>query len=307
MGDRRDGFYGEVRLVGVPGWTGDNRIWISKCSTANELARGIDAVLFFSGEKPHYFNYPEGHFETGELKIAKETETTKSFFGRMTKKYSKKNGVLTIRTPISPPISGPASASYTAEESATAEPEGDFDPSELEIAEETETSKSFPWRMVKKSFEKDGVLTIRTPISPPTSGPASAFYTAEESATPEESEDNANAHRNPTIAESSQSLQAPQPPIASAQKTADKYIPTDEIDYDVMQFLLCSEDQAPSRDGGESHRLPGFSTVLNSTAMPGAQNHSPGVTPSNDKLLGYETFEIPPWVEKQMVGCNQHT
>ncbi len=228
--ETKDSYPGEVRLVGVPGWTGDNRVWIRKCSTPDERARAIDAVLFFSGEETHYYSYPKGHFEIGELKIAKETETTKSFFGRMTRKYSKKNGV----------------------------------------------------------------LTIRTPISPPTSGPASAFYTAEESATAEESEDNANARRNPTIAESSQSLQAPQPPIASAQKTADKC--TDEYDYGVMQLLLCSEDQAPSRDGGESHRLAGFSTVLNYTATPGAQNHSPGVTPSFDKFFVDETFEIPPWV-----------
>ncbi|CAM6014880.1 unnamed protein product [Sphagnum balticum] len=206
MGNKRDGYYGEVRLVDVPGWTGPNRLWIPKCSTPDELARGIDAALFFSGEEPHYFNYPKGHFDSSELKIAKETETTKNFLGRMVKKYSQKDGLLTPRTPISPPISGPASACHTAEES----------------------------------------------------------------------EDNANPHRNPTIAESSQSLQAPQPPIASAQRTADKYI-------------LRSEDLRPSRDGS----IPGFGMDFNSTAMAGAQNHSPGITPWCDKFWCDETFR--PW------------
>jgi hypothetical protein len=211
-----------VRLVKVPGWTGDNRLCIPKRSTLNELARGIDAALFFSGEEPHYFNYPKGHFDPSELEIAKETETSKNFLGRMVKKYS----------------------------------------------------------------EKDGVLTIRTPISPRNSGPASASYTAEESSTAEESEDTANPHRNPTIAESSPSLQAPQPPIASAQKTADKY-------DDVRQSILCSKDLAPSRDGVESNHVPGFNMFFNSTDMPGAQNHSPGITPWCDEFWCDETFR--PW------------
>jgi hypothetical protein len=73
--------------------------------------------LFFSGEEPHYFSYPEGHFHPSELENAKETETVKSFLGRMVKKYSKDDRELTQRTPISPPISAPASASSTAEES----------------------------------------------------------------------------------------------------------------------------------------------------------------------------------------------
>ncbi len=121
MEKRRNGFYGEVRLAKRPGWTGSNRVWIPKCSTLNELARGIDAALFFSGEEPHYFYYPEGYFHPSELENAEETETEKSFFGRMVKKYSKDDRELTIRTPIS----APASASSTAEEAATAEEESE--------------------------------------------------------------------------------------------------------------------------------------------------------------------------------------
>jgi hypothetical protein len=216
MENRRNGFYGEVRLVKVPGWTGSNRLCIPKCSTLNELARGIDAALFFSGEEPHYFYYPEGHFHPSELENAKETETGKSFFGRMVKKYSKDDRELAIRTSISPPISAPASASSTAEES----------------------------------------------------------------------EGNANPHRNPTIAESSQSLQAPQPPIASAQKTADKYIPTNVTDDDVRQYIRWNEYLPPSRDGVESNHIAGFSMVPNPTAMPGAENHSPGsITPWYDMIF----------------------
>lgn len=205
MENGRKGFYGEVRLLKVPGWTGSNQLWIPKCSTPDELARGIDAALFFSGEEPHYFYYPKGHFDASELENAKETETGKSFFGRMVKKYSKDDRELARRTSISPPISAPASASSTAEES----------------------------------------------------------------------EGNANPHRNPTIAESSQSLQAPQPPIASAQKTADKYIPTDLTDDDVRQYIRWNEYLPPSRDGVESMGIAGFNMVSSLEAMPGAQNHSP--------------------------------
>ncbi|CAK9219487.1 unnamed protein product [Sphagnum troendelagicum] len=202
MENRRNGFYGEVRLVKVPGWTGANRLCIPKCSTLNELARGIDAALFFSGEEPHYFYYPEGHFHPSELENAKETETAMSFFGRMVKKYSKDDRELAIRTSISPRISAPASASSTAEES----------------------------------------------------------------------EDNANPHRNPTIAESSQSLQAPQPSIASAQKTADIVNVTDD---DFTQYIRWIEDPLLSPDGVESMGIAGFSIVSSPEAMPGAQNHSP--------------------------------
>ncbi len=171
--NRRNGFYGEVRLAKVPGWTGPNRLCIPKCSTLNELARGIDAALFFSGEEPHYFVYPEGHFHPSELENAKETETSKSFLGRMVKKYSKDDREVAIRE--SPPISAPASASSTAEES----------------------------------------------------------------------EDNANPHRNPTIAESSQSLQAPQPPIASAQETTDILNVTDD---DFTQYIRLIENPLPWYD-----------------------------------------------------------
>ncbi len=229
MENRRNGFYGEVRLVKVPGWTGPNRLCIPKRSTLNELARGIDAALFFSGEEPHYFYYPEGHFDPSELENAKETETGKRFFGRMVTKYSKDDRELTIRTPISTPSSAPASASSTAEEAATAE----------------------------------------------------------------ESEDKANPRRNPTIAESSQSLQAPQHPIASAQKTADKYIPTNVTDDDIIR---CIEDPEPSLDGVESNHIAGFGMFPNLTAMPGAQNHSPGsIMPSCDELWDDESFYIHLW------------
>jgi hypothetical protein len=190
MKNRRDGFYGEVRLVKVPGWTGHNRLCIPKCSTLNELARGIDAALFFSGEEPHYFYYPEGHFHPSELENAKETETGKSYFGRMVKKYSKDDRELTIRTPIS----APASASSTAEES----------------------------------------------------------------------EDNANPHRNPAIAESS----------------------TNVTDDDVRKYIRWNEDLPLSRDGVESNHTAGFSMVPNPTAMPGAQNHSPSsISPWCDKIF----------------------
>jgi hypothetical protein len=177
-----------VRLVKVPGWTGDNRLCIPKRSTLNELARGIDAALFFSGEEPHYFFYPKGHFHPSELENAKETETSKSFFGRMVKKYSKDDRELTIRTPIS----AAASASPTAEEAATAE----------------------------------------------------------------EPEDNANPHRNPTIAESS----------------------TNVPDHVVLQFVRWN-------DGVESNHIAGFIMVPNPTAMPGAQNYSPdSITPWHDMI-----------------------
>ncbi|KAH9537265.1 hypothetical protein CY35_16G042300 [Sphagnum magellanicum] len=192
-GNRRDGFYGEVRLVDVPGWIGPNRVWIPKCSTLNELARGIDAVLFFSGEVPHYFFYPEGHFDLSEN--AKETETVKSFLGRMETKYSKDDRELKIRTPIS----APASASSTAEEAATAE----------------------------------------------------------------ESEDNANPHRNPTIAESS----------------------TNVTDDDVLRYIRFTQDLPPSRDCVELNRTPGFGIDPNREAMPGAQNHSPDGIMSCDEVV----------------------
>ncbi|CAK9866402.1 unnamed protein product [Sphagnum jensenii] len=198
MKNRSNGFYGEVRLR-VPGWTGDNRLRIPKCSTLKELARGIDAALFFSGEEPHYLVYPEGHFHRSELENAKETETRKSFLGRMVEKYSKDDRELAIRTPISPPISA--------------------------------------------------------------------------SSTAEDSEDNANPHRNPAIAESSQSLQAPQPPIASAQKTAD--ILNDVTDDDFTEYIRWIEDPLLSPDGVESNGIAGFSIVSSPEAMPGAQNHSP--------------------------------
>ncbi|CAK9866403.1 unnamed protein product [Sphagnum jensenii] len=202
MKNRRNGFYGEVRLAKVPGWTGPNRLCIPKCSTLNELARGIDAALFFSGEEPHYFVYPKGHFHPSELENAKETETSKRFLGRMVQKYSKDDRDLAIRKSISPPISAPASASSTAEES----------------------------------------------------------------------EDNANPHRNPTIAESSQSLQAPQPSIASAQRTTDILNVTDGA---FTQYILLIKDVLLSPDGVESMGIAGFCIDSSPEAMPGAQNHSP--------------------------------
>jgi hypothetical protein len=162
--------------------------------------------LFFSGEEPHYFNYPEGHFDPSELEIAEETETSMSFLGRMVNKYSKDDREVTIRTRIC----DRASASSTAEKAATAE----------------------------------------------------------------ESEDNANPHRNPTIAESS----------------------TNGTDDDVVgRYICCDEDLPLSRDGVESNHIAGFSMDPNSTAMPGAQNDSPGITPSCDEFWCDETFDIPPW------------
>jgi hypothetical protein len=61
-------------------------------------------------------------------------------------------------------------------------------------------------------------------------------------------------------------------------------------DDDFMQSILSSEDLRPSLDGVESNHTAGFGMDFNSTAMPGAQNHSPGITPWCDEI-----FDIPPW------------
>ncbi|CAK9192400.1 unnamed protein product [Sphagnum troendelagicum] len=113
--EQRKSYCAEVR-VQVPGWIGDNRIWVGSFPTLEKVKRAIDAVLHFSGETPHHFVYSQGFFERAppEFEEAPETEEFKSFLKRMVHKYANDIREVPDRKPISESPNSPHNSSLCA-------------------------------------------------------------------------------------------------------------------------------------------------------------------------------------------------
>ncbi|CAK9190775.1 unnamed protein product [Sphagnum troendelagicum] len=113
--EQRKSYCAEVR-VQVPGWIGDNRIWVGSFPTLEKVKRAIDAVLHFSGETPHHFVYSQGFFERAppEFEEAPETEEFKSFLKRMVQKYANDIREVPDRKPISESPNSPHNSSLCA-------------------------------------------------------------------------------------------------------------------------------------------------------------------------------------------------
>lgn len=113
--EQRKSYCAEVR-VQVPGWIGDNRIWVGSFPTLEKVKRAIDAVLHFSGETPHHFVYSQGFFERAppEFEEAPETEEFKSFLKRMVHKYANDIREVPDRKPISESPNSPHNNSICA-------------------------------------------------------------------------------------------------------------------------------------------------------------------------------------------------
>ncbi len=254
--EQRKSYCAEVR-VQVPGWIGDNRIWIGSFPTLEEVKRAIDAVLHFSGETPHHFLYSRGFFERAppEFEEAPETEEFKSFLKRMVHKYANDIREVPDRKPISESPNSPRNSSICASPYIRTSPRI-----------RAPTRKRDLHQGITSDYENSALMFSAT-SSPTASASSSASYSTEVLSMQNFDEDFSIAdsdedHDDPGALESF---------VANPEDRASLWL--------WRAFARFCEDD----DDVQGNQTATFTKAWDSLAMPSAHNPTPGsITPTSE-------------------------